>query len=76
MPKPIPSYPRPSPLFQFSKRQDVIRSFGFGFSSSSPPDFTGVRDACNRGGKKERPLKEKFPGENVNSRSHLDNWGS
>jgi len=48
MPKPIPSYPRPSPLFQFSRRQDAIRSFGFGFSSSSPPDFTGVREACNR----------------------------
>lgn len=25
---------------------------------------------------KKRPLKEKFPGENVNSSSHLDRWGS
>lgn len=49
IPKPIPSYPRPSPLFQFSNRLEPIVSLGLGLSSSLPSvPLTGVKDACRR----------------------------
>lgn len=49
IPRPIPSYPRPSPLFQFSNRLEPIVSLGLGLSSSLPSvPLTGVKDACRR----------------------------
>lgn len=49
IPRPIPSYPSPSPLFQFSSRLEPIVSLGLGRSSSLPSvPLIGVKDACSR----------------------------